>query len=347
MPKLLKRFRQSVLSAAVSGELTREWRGGGDVEWEKITVGDGISTLRNGLAIKPDDNSGGTPILKISSVRPFSVKTEQGRFVSVSEQERRTFDLRLDDVLVTRYNGSLELVGVAGRVKNPELANFTYPDKLMRVRTKSSLLPAYLEVLLGSPASRVIIEAAAKTTSGQTGISGQNLKELLLSCPPLPEQAEIVRRVEALFAIADRLEARHKAAATHFQRLTPALLAKAFRGELVEQDPADEPASVLLERIRAQRAAAGEGAKAGGRGRRPKVSTPEAERGAAVEEQEPSPEQRRGRGRPCKVTAEAGQTSRGIPLAASAEAAIRLLQERARAKREGKQAVQARLFGGE
>ena len=72
------------------------------------------------------------------------------------------------------------------------------------------------------------------------------------------EQHEIVRRVEALFAYADRLEARYTTARAQVERLTPALLAKAFRGELVPQDPNDEPASVLLERIRASRAAAGE-----------------------------------------------------------------------------------------
>lgn len=67
---------------------------------------------------------------------------------------------------------------------------------------------------------------------------------------------EIVRRVEVLFAYADRLEARYAAARAQVERLTQALLAKAFRGELVPQDPNDEPASVLLERIRAARESA-------------------------------------------------------------------------------------------
>ena len=69
----------------------------------------------------------------------------------------------------------------------------------------------------------------------------------------MQEQTEIVRRVEALFAFADRLEARLAQAQTAADRLTPSLLAKAFRGELVPQDPADEPASKLLRRLAAQR----------------------------------------------------------------------------------------------
>ncbi|OOH85428.1 restriction endonuclease subunit S [Comamonas kerstersii] len=64
------------------------------------------------------------------------------------------------------------------------------------------------------------------------------------------EQTEIVRRVEILFAFADRLEARLQSAQTAAERLTPALLAKAFRGELVPQDPSDEPAAELLRRLR-------------------------------------------------------------------------------------------------
>jgi type I restriction enzyme, S subunit len=72
--------------------------------------------------------------------------------------------------------------------------------------------------------------------------------------PPAEEQQEIVRRVEALFSYADQLENLHRSACEQIERLIPALLDKAFRGELVSQDPDDEPALVLLERIRTERA---------------------------------------------------------------------------------------------
>lgn len=77
-----------------------------------------------------------------------------------------------------------------------------------------------------------------------------------LPSPPLAEQAEIAHRVEQLFAFADQLEAKVATAQARIDRLTQSILAKAFRGELVPQDPNDEPASLLLERIQAQRAAA-------------------------------------------------------------------------------------------
>lgn len=90
-------------------------------------------------------------------------------------------------------------------------------------------------------------------TSGTTGrrkLTQEALIDAPLAIPPLPEQKEIVRRVEALFALADRLEARYIKAKAHVDKLTQSMLAKAFGGELVEQDPNDEPASVLLERIK-------------------------------------------------------------------------------------------------
>jgi type I restriction enzyme, S subunit len=89
----------------------------------------------------------------------------------------------------------------------------------------------------------------------QPNVNAEAIKRIEVQLPSIDEQREIVRRVEALFAYADRLEARYTAACAQVERLTPALLAKAFRGELVSQDPNDESASALLERIRAARAA--------------------------------------------------------------------------------------------
>jgi type I restriction enzyme S subunit len=78
-----------------------------------------------------------------------------------------------------------------------------------------------------------------------------NLRQIQVPKPSPQERKEIVRRVEDLFAFADRIEARLATAQKTVERLTPATLAKAFRGELVPQDPNDEPASALLERFRA------------------------------------------------------------------------------------------------
>ena len=89
---------------------------------------------------------------------------------------------------------------------------------------------------------------------GKPGLNLDNIRRVVLALPPLPEQQEIVRRVDELFALADQIEARYLKGKEHVDNLKPSILAKAFRGELVPQDPNDEPAPVLLERIREARA---------------------------------------------------------------------------------------------
>jgi type I restriction enzyme, S subunit len=86
-------------------------------------------------------------------------------------------------------------------------------------------------------------------TTGRAKLTQGALNALPLAVPPQAEMVEIVRRVNSMFALADRIEARCIAARAQAQRLTPLVLAKAFRGELVPQDPNDEPASTLLARI--------------------------------------------------------------------------------------------------
>ena len=76
----------------------------------------------------------------------------------------------------------------------------------------------------------------------------------VIRVPSSAEQLEVVRRVGSLFALADAIEAKWKAARAQVDRLTPALLARAFRGELVPQDPNDEPAAELLKRLAQSRA---------------------------------------------------------------------------------------------
>jgi len=101
-----------------------------------------------------------------------------------------------------------------------------------------------------------VYEPAGLDTRGVAvrGINIGDVRALQLPLPPRAEQAEIVRRVEALFAFADRFNDRLSQARAAANRLTPAVLAKAFRGELVPQDPTDEPAQDLLDRLRAARA---------------------------------------------------------------------------------------------
>jgi len=140
------------------------------------------------------------------------------------------------------------------------------------LRPRQDLLEAtYLMFGLQSPLLQTQIEEKSSATA-QANIFLGAIRELVLPLPSIKEQTEIVRRVETLFAFADRLEARYTAARAQVEKLTPSLLAKAFRGELVPQDPNDEPASELLARICAQRNTHAASPPQRGRGRKAATS---------------------------------------------------------------------------
>lgn len=145
----------------------------------------------------------------------------------------------------------LSIRGSVGRlIEIPAIlegANIT--QDTARLSISKRLSTKYIYFALQSPDTQRRMANAVRGVAVR-GINIGDVRALQVPIPTLDEQTEIVRRVETLFTFADRLEARLQTARTATERLTPALLAKAFRGELVPQDPNDESAAALLARIR-------------------------------------------------------------------------------------------------
>ncbi|EDZ93650.1 restriction modification system DNA specificity domain [Limnospira maxima CS-328] len=110
----------------------------------------------------------------------------------------------------------------------------------------------YLCLYLQSSIGQNYVDSWIKSTA-QPSLSMETIRKIIVFLSPLEEQKEIVRRVEKLFKAIDLIEQEHQKASKLLDRLEKATLSKAFRGELVPQDPNDEPAAVLLERIQAER----------------------------------------------------------------------------------------------
>jgi type I restriction enzyme S subunit len=150
-----------------------------------------------------------------------------------------------------------------------------YAGYLIRVRCRPSLDPEFLNLSLNSPAARDYCWRVKSDGVSQSNINAKKLAAYPFLLPSVEEQEEIVRRAQELFSLADQLEARLTATRRIVDRLTPALLAKAFRGELMPQDPSDEPASELLARIRAARQADAGAGKPSRRGRPKAAANPD------------------------------------------------------------------------
>src|SRR6266536_870288 len=275
VPRIIKRFRQSVLASACYGQLTADWREGNPKtkavsfsfesndltnnrelpsNWAVVRAGDIISDLKYGTSQKCGYEKRGVPVLRIPNIGDGVIDTTDLKYGNLPTREVDQLKLSAGDILLIRSNGSVSLVGKSALVSKRE-SGFAYAGYLIRLRAnRSYVVPEFLNLALSSHDVRLQIEVPARSTSGVNNINSDEVRALEIGVPPIAEQQEIVRRVEVLFKTADALEARYRNAKAHVDKLTQSILAKAFRGELVPQDPNDEPASVLLDRIQTARA---------------------------------------------------------------------------------------------
>jgi type I restriction enzyme S subunit len=142
-----------------------------------------------------------------------------------------------------KTHGQVAELGIEATINHVCTAVVVDENKANRVYVKLALQANYLNM-------RELAEGG-----NQPNLNLSKVQEFEIPLPSLADQTEIVLRDEALFALADRIEARCTAARAQARRLTSLVLAKAFRGELVPQVPNDEPASVLLARIKLTAAA--------------------------------------------------------------------------------------------
>ena len=244
---LLKRFRQTVLDAALSGDFGET---GVEADAQKVaissiaSVGTGSTPLRSNSQFFANS---GTPWVT-SSATSDAVVLRANEFVTPAAMSAHRLKVYpKGTLLVAMYGegktrGQVAELGIDATINQACAAVVVDNKKALTAFVKLALQANYLNM-------RELAEGG-----NQPNLNLSKVKEFEIPLPPLEVQTEIVQRVDALFALAERIEARAINARTHAQRLSPLVLAKAFRGELVLQDPKDEPASALLERIAAQRA---------------------------------------------------------------------------------------------
>lgn len=162
---------------------------------------------------------------------------------------------RKDDIVFAR-KGRL---GLARRP--PSLDKYVFSHTIFIVRTHTGTLSDFLLWFLRQDSCVAWLLHEMNQNTGVPTLGKSYMEDLPINLPPLDEQQEIVRRIQHLFAFAQRVEEQVGLASSRVQKLTGSILAKAFRGELVpteaelaRREGRDyEPASVLLERIRKER----------------------------------------------------------------------------------------------
>jgi type I restriction enzyme S subunit len=283
LPNIIKRFRQSVLAAAVSGKLTEQWRGDNDCDALVDLKIELVNKDQNQKKIEPTSNHeivtdqlpdcwgvstfdlmyrfidyrGRTPKKSEQGKRLITAKNIKMGFLSdepveyLSDDDYTNWMTRgfpqLNDLFFVTEGHTMGCVAL-----NTRTDEFALAQRTITLQPYGSLITKFHYYYILTNAFQRLVETNA-TGSAAKGIKAAKFRGLPLPFPSYKEQTEIVRLVEQYFALADTLEKHLKNAKQRIDNLTQAILAKAFKGELVPQEPSDEPADKLLARIKAAR----------------------------------------------------------------------------------------------
>ncbi|AFL86156.1 restriction endonuclease S subunit [Belliella baltica DSM 15883] len=260
IPALLKNFRQQVLTQAVTGELTKEWREEEKIEnkngpipipesWSFRQLKELSISLKYGSSSK-SLNLGDVPVLRMGNIQEGEIDWSDLKYSS-DQIEIGKYKLTAGDLLFNRTN-SPELVGKTAIFRGDREAVFA--GYLIQVKPKDSINSEFLNFVLNSNYAKKWCWEVKTDGVSQSNINAKKLGDFIVPFPSLDEQLEIVSKVNSLFEISKRIESQYHSLKTKIDQLPQAILAKAFLGELVSQ----EVKEYVVEKIEGLMAAEGE-----------------------------------------------------------------------------------------
>jgi type I restriction enzyme, S subunit len=274
----LKRLRESVLAAAVTGRLVPQdptdepaskllgHLGVGPAtppdsvlpsSWALATLGSLLERIEAGKSFA----TGGRParddefgVIKVSAMTWGAFRPSQNKALPAGIEIEDRWLIRRNDLLFSRAN-TANYVGAVVLVE-AEHSRLILSDKSLRLVVRAGVEPSWiLHVLRSGPVRKAIESLATGTKESMRNISQEKLRTLRIPLPPTAEQNRIVNELDRQFSFIDACERAVDAGLARSTALRRSTLKAAFKGKLVPQDPSDEPASALLDRLRAERLA--------------------------------------------------------------------------------------------
>ena len=213
--------------------------------WEWTRLGNLSSLIQYGLS-NSAEAQGTHRLLRITDIQDGKVNWKDVAFTTVENAEN--YLLRKDDIVFARTGAT---VGKSFLVTELPFES-VYASYLIRIRLFDCISPSYLYQFFNSYCYWEQITDKSVGV-GQPNCNGTSLKELFIPLPPLHEQKRIVPAANALLKYASVIESERASLQEIINLAKSKILDLAIRGKLVPPDPNDEPASVLLERIRAEK----------------------------------------------------------------------------------------------
>ena len=192
----------------------------------------GKDGLRNGKSLKSVGIESEIRCLTLSSMKNGRIDVTDSKPVPMSLVDAKPFQVRKSHVYIIRGNGSKDLCGRAGLISK-DANGVIFPDLFIQIDlSKSEVLPEYFVAAWNSSATRAVIEEKAKTTSGIWKINQGHILSTQIPIPTLAEQRRIVTEFDELQAEVDALKRLQAETSAELDALLPAILDRAFKGEL-------------------------------------------------------------------------------------------------------------------
>lgn len=248
----VKAAKASVHEAAATGALLPAID---PTTWELVTAGD-VTDVRGGIQKQPKrlPTLNKYPFLRVANVGRGVLDLTDIHEIELFGDELSTYRLQAGDLLVVEGNGSVDQIGRAARW-DEAIVDCVHQNHLIRVRPGERVDSHFLELVWNAPSTIAQLVAVASSTSGLHTLSTGKIKAIQLRVPDLPTQRALVTEAARRLSL---LESAERSIAKQLARCSAArssILTAAFNGDLVPQDPSDEPAEAMLKRMEEQRAA--------------------------------------------------------------------------------------------
>ena len=280
----LEQYRHSLLKSAFEGKLTKEWRKKNkstpNIEWadydkkknsimkiynetlqDLITIPDDwywldieslTESMKNGIyKQKKFYTDDGIACLRMYNIENWSLVWKKIKRLDLTPKEISEYELKFDDILVNRVN-SLELVGKSALIPKT-IEKCVFESKNIRLRLKIQYIKPQLALFWLVVASKHYFYKNFQQTAGMASINQTQLGELPIPYCSSEEQEQIVSQIEHGFSLIKNTQQIVNSTLQQLETMEISILKQAFEGKLVPQDPNDEPASVLLERIQKEK----------------------------------------------------------------------------------------------
>ena len=223
--------------------------------WVWVTV-EQATEIQGGIQKQPKRSpiENAYPFLRVANVLRGGLELSEVHLIELFPGELERLRLVAGDLLIVEGNGSPAQIGRMA-IWEGEIEDCVHQNHIIRARVYPGIAAQFVETYWNSPAGSAAVRSVASSTSGLYTLSVSKVGRLPIPLPPLAEQHRIVAEVERRLSVIQQAEAAVEASLHRAERLRQSILKRAFSGQLAPQDPDDEPASVLLERIRAQREA--------------------------------------------------------------------------------------------